>query len=61
MRAAAFVVAAPEAAEDELAAELRRHVARALGPHSAPQTVTVLEELPRLPSGKVDRRSLRAP
>ena len=46
-------------AGDELAGELRRHVARALAPHSAPQTVTVVDELPRLPSGKLDRRRLR--
>ncbi|HSJ73346.1 MAG TPA: AMP-binding protein, partial [Miltoncostaeaceae bacterium] len=61
LRPAAFVVLAPEAqAGDDLAAALRRHVARALAPHSAPQTVTVVDALPRLPSGKLDRRRLRA-
>jgi benzoate-CoA ligase len=61
LRPAAFVVLAPEAEPgDDLAAALRRHVARALAPHSAPQTVTVVDELPRLPSGKLDRRRLRA-
>ena len=62
-RPAAFVVLAPDAGEggtDDLAADLRRHVARALEPHKAPQSVTVLDELPRLPSGKIDRRRLRA-
>ena len=59
VRAAAVVVPTAEAVPTELEAELRRHVARALGSHSAPQTVTVVEELPRLPSGKVDRRRLR--
>jgi acyl-coenzyme A synthetase/AMP-(fatty) acid ligase len=60
MRAVAFVVLAPGAeAAGDLAADLRRHVARALAPHSAPQRVTVLDELPRLPSGKLDRRRLR--
>ena len=44
------------AGDDDLAAELRRHVARALAPHMAPQSVTVRESLPRLPSGKLDRR-----
>ena len=44
---------------DDLAAELRRHVAHSLGRHTAPQSVTVVEELPRLPSGKLDRRRLR--
>ena len=60
-RPAAFVVLAPGAGDvgDDLAGELRRHVARALEPHKAPQSVTVLEELPRVPSGKIDRRRLR--
>ena len=59
-RPAAFVVLAAGArAAEGLAADLRRHVARALAPHSAPQSVTVLDELPRLPSGKLDRRRLR--
>lgn len=44
---------------DGLPAELRRHVARALAPYMAPQAVTVLDALPRLPSGKLDRRTLR--
>lgn len=60
VRVAAFVVTAPGAGDDaDLAAALRRHVARALDAHSAPQTVTELAELPRLPSGKLDRRTLR--
>jgi acyl-coenzyme A synthetase/AMP-(fatty) acid ligase/alkanesulfonate monooxygenase SsuD/methylene tetrahydromethanopterin reductase-like flavin-dependent oxidoreductase (luciferase family) len=60
-RPAAFVVLAPDAGDagDDLAVELRRQVARALEPHKAPQSVTVLEALPRLPSGKLDRRRLR--
>jgi benzoate-CoA ligase len=62
LRPAAYVVLAPGAAAgDALTAELRRHVARALAPHSAPQTVTALDALPRLPSGKLDRRRLREP
>jgi benzoate-CoA ligase len=61
VRPAAFVVLADEADGSEgLADELRRHVARTLAPHSAPQTVTAVDELPRLPSGKIDRRRLRA-
>jgi acyl-coenzyme A synthetase/AMP-(fatty) acid ligase/alkanesulfonate monooxygenase SsuD/methylene tetrahydromethanopterin reductase-like flavin-dependent oxidoreductase (luciferase family) len=59
MKPAAYVVLAPGASEDGLAAELRRHVAHELGPHTAPRTVTVRAELPRLPSGKLDRRALR--
>ena len=58
-RVTAFVVLAPDATEQGLASELRRHVARALDPRSAPQAVTVVAELPRLPSGKLDRRRLR--
>lgn len=58
-RPAAFVVLAPGADEDGLAERLRRHVARELAPHMAPRTVTVRASLPRLPSGKLDRRRLR--
>jgi acyl-coenzyme A synthetase/AMP-(fatty) acid ligase len=59
-RPAAHVVLAPGAdAGDDLAEELRRHVAHELAPHMAPRTVTVRETLPRLPSGKLDRRRLR--
>jgi acyl-coenzyme A synthetase/AMP-(fatty) acid ligase/alkanesulfonate monooxygenase SsuD/methylene tetrahydromethanopterin reductase-like flavin-dependent oxidoreductase (luciferase family) len=60
MRPAAYVVTAAGASGEGLAEELRRHVARSLEPHMAPQRVTVLAELPRLPSGKLDRRRLRA-
>jgi acyl-coenzyme A synthetase/AMP-(fatty) acid ligase len=59
-RTAAFVVLTPGAdAGDDLAEALRKHVAHELAPHMAPRTVTVVEELPRLPSGKLDRRALR--
>jgi len=58
-RPAAFVVLADGAGADGLAEELRRHVAHELAPHMAPRTVTVRESLPRLPSGKLDRRRLR--
>ncbi|MGD9572741.1 MAG: LLM class flavin-dependent oxidoreductase [Thermoleophilia bacterium] len=60
LRPAAFVVVAAGAGTpDDLGEELRRHVARGLEPYKAPQAVTLLPELPRLPSGKLDRRSLR--
>ncbi len=59
LRPAAYVVPAAGAGEEGLAADLRKLVARRLGTHAAPQSVTTLEELPRLPSGKLDRRSLR--
>jgi acyl-coenzyme A synthetase/AMP-(fatty) acid ligase/alkanesulfonate monooxygenase SsuD/methylene tetrahydromethanopterin reductase-like flavin-dependent oxidoreductase (luciferase family) len=60
LRPAAFVVRADDAPEgEELTEALRRHVAHALEPYKAPRTVTALDELPRLPSGKLDRRKLR--
>ncbi len=59
LRPAAYVVLAAGAAQEGLAGGLRRHVARLLGSHMAPQSVTVRDELPRLPSGKLDRRRLR--
>ena len=58
-RPAAYVVLAGGAGDDGLAEELRRHVAHELAPHMAPRTVAVRESLPRLPSGKLDRRALR--
>ena len=39
---------------------LRAHVAASLGAHSAPAAVAVLEALPTLPGGKVDRRGVAA-
>jgi acyl-coenzyme A synthetase/AMP-(fatty) acid ligase len=42
-----------------LAAELRRHVAHRLAPFKAPRQVVVCATLPRLPSGKLNRRLLR--
>jgi acyl-coenzyme A synthetase/AMP-(fatty) acid ligase/alkanesulfonate monooxygenase SsuD/methylene tetrahydromethanopterin reductase-like flavin-dependent oxidoreductase (luciferase family) len=58
LRPAAFVVPA-EGARTDLADDLRRHVARLLEPYKAPATVTVLDALPRLASGKLNRRALR--
>ena len=40
--------------------ELRAHVTGLLGAHSAPAAVAVVEELPTLPGGKVDRRAVAA-
>ena len=58
LRPAAVVVLAPGASDPGLA-ELRRHVAHRIAPYAAPASVRVAPELPRLPSGKVDRRRLR--
>ncbi|MCT2265843.1 o-succinylbenzoate--CoA ligase [Dietzia cinnamea] len=40
--------------------ELRRHVTGVLGEHAAPARVAVLDALPVLPGGKVDRRGVAA-
>jgi acetyl-CoA synthetase len=44
---------------DELAAELREHVASTIGPIAKPKTVLFTEELPKTRSGKIMRRLLR--
>ena len=46
-------------APDTLAADLRRLVAHTLAPYMAPRELVILAALPRLPSGKIDRKSLR--
>ncbi|MFN3339250.1 MAG: o-succinylbenzoate--CoA ligase [Dietzia sp.] len=40
--------------------ELRAHVTALLGAHSAPAAVAVVDSLPTLPGGKVDRRAVAA-
>ncbi|GAA2005546.1 amino acid adenylation domain-containing protein [Catenulispora subtropica] len=65
-RVVAYVVAAagestlgrPAAA---LRVELRDFLISSLAPHAVPGAIVVLPELPRNPSGKIDRRSLPAP
>ena len=44
---------------DALAAELREHVAKVIGPIARPKTVLFTEELPKTRSGKIMRRLLR--
>jgi acetyl-CoA synthetase len=44
---------------DELAAQLREHVAGTIGPIAKPKTVLFTEELPKTRSGKIMRRLLR--
>ncbi|TMC10247.1 MAG: amino acid adenylation domain-containing protein, partial [Chloroflexi bacterium] len=51
---AGYVTAAAQLSEEEL----REHLRRRLPEQSVPAWLAVLEELPRLPSGKVDRRAL---
>jgi acyl-coenzyme A synthetase/AMP-(fatty) acid ligase len=57
--AASVVLDEGAEAGEGLAEELRRHVAHRVAPHAAPATVDVVDALPRLPSGKIDRRRLR--
>jgi acyl-coenzyme A synthetase/AMP-(fatty) acid ligase len=60
VRPVAFIVLADAShAGADLAGTLRRHVAHRLAPHMAPVSVTVVDELPRGATGKVDRRALR--
>ena len=58
MRVVAWVVA-DGVVPDSFAADLRRHVAHHLASYMAPQEVLMRHALPRLPSGKLDRKALR--
>lgn len=60
MRPAAFVVPSEGWLDEAAVVTIRRRVAHALGPHCAPQRIESVARLPRLPSGKLDRRRLRA-
>ncbi|MBU4215468.1 MAG: AMP-binding protein, partial [Actinobacteria bacterium] len=44
---------------DEVAAQLRAHVAKAIGPIAKPRQILVVPELPKTRSGKIMRRLLR--
>lgn len=56
----AFVVLAPGATGGpELADQLKLHVRRRLSAHSFPREITFVDELPKTPSGKVQRFLLR--
>jgi benzoate-CoA ligase family protein len=48
------------AGSEELAAALQDHVRAHLSPHKYPRDVRFVKELPKTPSGKIDRRALRA-
>ncbi|MEW9527616.1 acetate--CoA ligase [Microbispora sp. NPDC049125] len=56
----AFVILRGSAEEGaDIAAELRAHVAKALGPIAKPRQIMVVPELPKTRSGKIMRRLLR--
>jgi acetyl-CoA synthetase len=56
----AFVILRAGAADgDELAGELRNHVAHEIGPIAKPRQILVVAELPKTRSGKIMRRLLR--
>jgi acetyl-CoA synthetase len=56
----AFVVlAAGFEASDELTEELRQHVKRRLSAHAYPREIVFTEQLPKTPSGKIQRFILR--
>ncbi|WP_433540787.1 acetate--CoA ligase [Streptosporangium sandarakinum] len=56
----AFVILRGSAEEsDDIAAELRNHVAKTLGPIAKPRQIMVVPELPKTRSGKIMRRLLR--
>ena len=55
----AFVVALPDAVVGE--AELIEHCRSRLGSVMAPKSIDVVDDLPRTPVGKLDKKSLRAP
>jgi benzoate-CoA ligase family protein len=54
------VLRAGVAGSDELAAALQEHVRAHLSPHKYPRDVRFVAELPKTPSGKIDRKALRA-
>ena len=54
------VVGAGVTASEELAAALQDYVRAELSPHKRPHEVRFADELPKTPSGKIDRRAVRA-
>lgn len=59
----AFVIlrgdAGQEGSAEEIATELRAHVAKEIGPIARPRQILVVVELPKTRSGKIMRRLLR--
>ena len=44
---------------DVAADEFRHLVSDAVGEHAIPRTISIRDQLPRVPSGKINRRALR--
>ncbi len=57
----AFVILRSEAGDggEDIVQELRKHVAKQIGPIARPRQIMVVEELPKTRSGKIMRRLLR--
>ncbi|WP_370454469.1 acetate--CoA ligase [Salinibacterium sp. dk5596] len=55
---AAFIVPARTIDHDELAATLRAHIARQIGPVAKPRDIVIVPDLPKTRSGKIMRRLL---
>lgn len=54
------ILNAGQSGSDELAAALRNHVGKELGPIAKPETITFVDSLPKTRSGKIMRRLLKA-
>jgi acyl-coenzyme A synthetase/AMP-(fatty) acid ligase len=46
-------------ASDEFVRELQEHVKQSTAPYKYPRRIAFIEELPRTPTGKVRRKTLR--
>jgi acetyl-CoA synthetase len=55
---AAFVIPLSGVSTDDLARELREHVAREIGPVAKPRDIVIVPDLPKTRSGKIMRRLL---
>jgi acetyl-CoA synthetase len=54
------ILNAGQTGSDELAATLRDHVGKELGPIAKPESITFVDSLPKTRSGKIMRRLLKA-